>query len=276
MSLPTIDIPIHLPFDIPLLIHPIFVHFAIAIPVIVLLIELINIKADKSTVSITSLFLLTLLMIVYLGAFFTGKADGSEAFALLDVEAKEELKEHKLLGVYLVYATAVLFLFKIFAMLLKRSWTRNIFLVLTVLFIAIAFKQGKDGGELVYEYGVNVKVVKELQDRIDEMQYDIDDLKDELKKAKETSSTSTLEIKSEDSTTLTKNVDSVALEDKNTTKLLAPKESLEIETNQEDTPKTPEVASDDEHNISKSTNAKSIKTDEITSEDTTSVHIPTH
>ena len=204
MSLPIIDIPVHLPFDVPLLIHPIFVHFAMAIPVIVLLIELVNIKAKKPAVNITSLFLLTLLMVVYIGAFFTGKADGSEAFSLLGAEAKDELKEHKLLGTYMVYATAVLFLFKILAIFVKQNWSRNLFLVLLVLFIATAFKQGKDGGELVYEYGVNVKATTKLQDRVDDMQYDIDDLKAELKKAKESSSVQSAETTPSESTKVKK------------------------------------------------------------------------
>jgi len=104
MNLPVIDIPVKLPFDVPLLVHPIFVHFVVAIPIIVLLIELINLKAKRPAVSVTSLFLLTLAVIVYAGAFFTGKADGSHAFSLLTPEAKDELKFHKLLGTYLVYA----------------------------------------------------------------------------------------------------------------------------------------------------------------------------
>ncbi len=186
MSLPVIDIPVKLPFDVPLHLHPIFVHFAISLPIIVLLIELINIKAKNRAVSLTSLFLLTLAMIVYVGAFFTGKADGSHAFALLSADAKEELKFHKLLGTYLVYGTGVLFLFKLIAMGVKKSnWARDLFLVLLLVFIGVVFKQGKDGGELVYEYGVNVEPVTKLQDRIDEMEYDIDDLKEALKKAKE-------------------------------------------------------------------------------------------
>ncbi|BDY12444.1 DUF2231 domain-containing protein [Hydrogenimonas cancrithermarum] len=185
MSLPAIDIPVQLPFEVPLLVHPIFVHFAIAIPIIVLLIELVNIKAKKPAVSITSLFLLTLLIIVYIGAFFAGKADGSEAFALLTPEAKEELKFHKLLGTYLVYGTLILFLLKALAMLVKKSWARDFFLVFLVVFIGVMFKQGKDGGELVYEYGVNVKAVTEVQNKLDDMQYDLDDLKAELKKVKE-------------------------------------------------------------------------------------------
>ncbi len=185
MNLPVIDIPVKLPFDVPVLVHPIFVHFAIAIPIIVLLIELVNLKAKKPAVSITSLFLLTLAIVVYAGAFFTGKADGTEAFALLGPEAKEELKFHKLLGTYLVYGTGVLFLLKLGAMAIRMQWARTLFIFMLTIFIAILLKQGKDGGELVYEYGVNVKPVMSLQDKVDDMQFDIEDLKEELKKAKE-------------------------------------------------------------------------------------------
>ena len=184
MNLPVIDIPVKLPFDVPLLVHPIFVHFVVAIPVIVLLIELINLKAKKPAVSVTSLFLLTLAVIVYAGAFFTGKADGSHAFSLLTPEAKDELKFHKLLGTYLVYAVPVLLLLKAGAMAIRRAWARNLFIAFLLIFIAVLLKQGKDGGELVYEYGVNVKPVMAMQDRLDDMEFDMEDLKEELQKAK--------------------------------------------------------------------------------------------
>ncbi|SFP01680.1 DUF2231 domain-containing protein [Hydrogenimonas thermophila] len=298
MNLPVIDIPVHLPFDVPLLIHPIFVHFAMAIPVIVLLIELVNIKAKKPAVSITSLFLLTLLMVVYLGAFFTGKADGSEAFSLLGSEAKEELKEHKLLGTYMVYATSVLFLFKILAMLVKQNWSRNLFLVLLVLFIATAFKQGKDGGELVYEYGVNVKAVNELQDRVDDMQYDIDDLKAELKKAKESSSVQSADATQSEST----KVEESATEDKTEHETTAPEnstdatpavkedataagESKEAEpVAHEAVPATTETAPTMEHHAPAPTEHHTpapaghdhAPAHESAPENTTPVHIPTH
>ncbi|WP_456453248.1 DUF2231 domain-containing protein [Hydrogenimonas sp.] len=184
MSLPAIDIPLKLPFEVPLLAHPVFVHFAIAIPVIVFLLEVANIKARNRAVSVTSLFLMTLALLVYAGAFFTGKADGSHAFAMLSSDAQEELKFHKLLGTYMVYGIGVLYILKILAMLVKRPWARDMFIAFLLIFVGVMFKQGKDGGELVYEYGVNVEPVTKLQDRIDEMEYDIDDLKEELKKAK--------------------------------------------------------------------------------------------
>ncbi len=178
MTLPPIDIPLKLPFEVPLLVHPLFVHFAIAIPVIVFLIELVNLKTKSRAASVTSLSLLVLAMIVFAGAFFTGKADGSDAFALLGEEAKGELGFHKLLGTYLVYGIGVLFLLKILAMMIRQNWMRTIFLLILLVFIGLTFKQGKDGGELVYKYGVNVEAVTNLQN-------EIDDLKDQLKTAKE-------------------------------------------------------------------------------------------
>jgi len=157
----------------------------LAIPVIVLVLELVNAKMNRPALSMMSFSFLTLLMVIYLGAFFTGKADGSEAFALLSDHAKEELKFHKVLGTYLVYATLLLFVAKVVAMFVKSNWSRNLFFALLVIFIAVLFKQGKDGGELVYEYGINVKAVSEVQDRLEDMEYDIEDLRKELKAAKE-------------------------------------------------------------------------------------------
>ena len=156
MNLPAIDIPVQLPFEVPLLVHPIFVHFAIAIPVIVFLLEIANIKARNRAVSVTSLFLMTLGLLVYAGAFFSGKADGSHAYDALSAAAQEELGFHKLLGTYLVYAMGILFLLKLLAMLVKKPWARDFFLAMLLIFIGVTFKQAKDGGELVYEYGVNV------------------------------------------------------------------------------------------------------------------------
>ncbi|WP_300362809.1 DUF2231 domain-containing protein [Hydrogenimonas sp.] len=156
MNLPAIDIPVQLPFEVPLLVHPIFVHFAIAIPVIVFLLEIANIKARNRAVSVTSLFLMTLALLVYAGAFFSGKADGSHAYDALSAAAQEELGFHKLLGTYLVYAMGILFVLKLLAMLVKKPWARDFFLAMLLIFIGVTFKQAKDGGELVYKYGVNV------------------------------------------------------------------------------------------------------------------------
>jgi hypothetical protein len=86
MTLPDITayIPkVELPFDVPVLLHPLVVHFMIAIPVIVLLLELINLIAKKKAIGVVSFVLLFLTAVVAVGAYFTGIADGKESFDIL-------------------------------------------------------------------------------------------------------------------------------------------------------------------------------------------------
>lgn len=48
MTLPVITLPkVELPFDIPVLLHPAVVHFMIALPVVIILLELINLIMKK-------------------------------------------------------------------------------------------------------------------------------------------------------------------------------------------------------------------------------------
>jgi uncharacterized membrane protein len=178
MTLPALDIPLALPFEIPLLMHPISVHFAIALPVLILLLEFSNLAFKRRALSVTSMMFMILVVVVYFAAFLTGKTDGSEAGPLLSSMGQEELKEHKLIGTYLVYASIVLLAFKAFSMLIARGWAKGLFFLVLILFIAGSFKQGKDGGELVYEYGANVKLVSEHEDVIDELNDELSELKE--------------------------------------------------------------------------------------------------
>lgn len=193
MTLPALDIPftLALPFEIPLLVHPIAVHFAIALPVIILLIELSNLLFKSSVeidniafkrraMSVTSLFLTLLLVVIYFAAFFTGKVDGSESGPLLSSAGQAELKEHKLIGTYLVYASIILAAMKAFSMLVSRGWAKSLFIILLIGFIAGSMRQGKDGGELVYEYGANVKLVSTQEDTIDDLKDEMDEFTQEL------------------------------------------------------------------------------------------------
>ena len=80
MNLPAISIPqIDLPFEIPLLMHPPVDHFAIALPIVVLIVEFINLFAKRRSLSLLSLFLLIIMMMAVTAAYFTGSVDGKEA-----------------------------------------------------------------------------------------------------------------------------------------------------------------------------------------------------
>jgi uncharacterized membrane protein len=168
MSLPELTIPFDLPFDLPLLLHPAIVHFAIAIPVVILLLEVVNLVFKKQSFSFFSVFLLVLTAIFMTLSYFTGSVDGKETFDALSVDGQEELKEHKLLGVYLTYAAWIMIVLKLVTMVVSRFIVKVVFLLLMATLIAFTLKQGKDGGELTYEFGANNQVITSLNAQMNE------------------------------------------------------------------------------------------------------------
>jgi len=173
MTLPQISIPVNIPFDIPTMLHPPLVHFAVAIPVLVLLFEVINIfLKSKSLKIITSIFLF-LTIAIFFGAYLAGTADGKAAIDSGTFNAMSELKEHKLLGMYLFYASIGIFVFKLLSLVVNKTGFRIFYVLLLIGFVASVLHQGKEGGELVYKYGANVKVQSD----------DFDDDEDEDTKA---------------------------------------------------------------------------------------------
>ncbi|MDY0402461.1 DUF2231 domain-containing protein [Sulfurovum sp.] len=182
MNLPTISIPqIDLPFEIPLLLHPPVDHFAIALPIVVLIIEFINLFAKRRALSVLSLFFMITMMIAVTAAYFTGSVDGKEAYPLLNEAGQAELKGHKLLGTYLMLASGVVLLFKLAAMMASRGLVKAFYLLVLVIFVAGILKQGKDGGEIVYEFGANVEMVKTLDDEKFDLEEERDELQGDLK-----------------------------------------------------------------------------------------------
>ena len=184
MTLPAITLPkIDLPFDIPVLLHPAVDHFAIALPVVIILLEFYNLFAKRKTVGGFSFMLIVLTVIIFAAAYFTGLADGKETYDLLSPEGKEALKAHKLLGIYLLLGSVGLLFFKLLAMT-GKGFFRFLFFLVLIGFIAVTLKQGKEGGELVYAHGANVERVKALDD-------ELFDAKEELEEALEDASEKT-------------------------------------------------------------------------------------
>ncbi len=185
MQLPAITLPkIELPFDIPLLWHPIVDHFVVALPVVILLLELVNLVMRKKAISGMSLFLILLTVLAAVGAYFTGLVDGSEAYPTLNDAAKAALSEHKNLGTYLMLASWVVLLFKVLSMITDKSVIRAIYVVILIVFVAGIFEQGEEGGELVYKHGLNVEQVKVLDDELFDVQEELDETIDELDEMK--------------------------------------------------------------------------------------------
>jgi len=140
-----------LPFPIPELIHPLFVHFAIALPVIWLILELINLVAKRRLLSGITLFFALLNVVIFFGAYLTGNTDAKAANVTL-----EALNFHKELGVYLVYGSVVVLFFKLLSFAISKTQMKILFILSLLIFIGVTFVEGKKGGELVYKYGINV------------------------------------------------------------------------------------------------------------------------
>ena len=158
-----------LPIQIPTLIHPAVVHFMVAIPVIVLFLEIINIIMRKKAIGGTNFLLLFVMIVISLGAYLTGLTDGKEAGILGDV-AKEELMEHKLMGTWIMLASVVVLFFKFISAVTKNGVLKLFYIIVLAGFVAGVLTQGKEGGELVYEYGINVQSdrVFDLEEKVEE------------------------------------------------------------------------------------------------------------
>jgi len=194
MTLPAITLPkVELPFDIPVLLHPAVDHFAIALPVVIILLEFYSLFARRKTVGGFSFILIVLAVVVFTAAYFTGLVDGKEAYSLLSPEGKEALKAHKLLGIYLLFGSAVLLFFKLLAMT-GKGFFKFLFFVVLIGFIAVTLKQGKEGGELVYGHGANVERVKILDDELFDVKEELEELEEESEKTEAPAETVDKEI----------------------------------------------------------------------------------
>ncbi len=182
MDLPAIKLPeIHLPFDIPSLMHPPIDHFAIALPVIVLLIELYNLFIKRRSIGVLAFVLLTLGVAALAAAYLTGLHDGKASFEALSEAGQATLKEHKTLGTYLLLLGGGVWLFKLLSVLIRHKALKLFYLLLLLLLIGGLFEQGEEGGKLVYEHGANVQKAKLLDDKVFDLEDKIDDLQTKIK-----------------------------------------------------------------------------------------------
>ncbi len=162
---------------IPHLLHPPIVHFVVAIPVIVLLIEIINIIFNRRALSGFAFTFLFILCFIVLAAYAAGSVDGKAAFDALSAAGQEELKAHKALGSLIVIGAFVVLIFKFITVLSSHPLVRTVYILVLALFVGATLKQGKDGGELVYEHGANVSQVKALDDKLFDLEMQLDELK---------------------------------------------------------------------------------------------------
>jgi len=160
MRLPELILPqIDLPFQIPLLAHPYIVHFLIALPIIVLILELLNLIMKKKAVGGVSFFLLLLSVIVAIGAYFSLLVDSADASATLNKVGQDLLLEHSLLGTYLMLGAMLLLLLKLFAFT-GNTLFKSLYILGLIALVVGALQYAKEANTLVYQHGMNVIELK--------------------------------------------------------------------------------------------------------------------
>jgi len=106
-----------------------------------------------------------------IAAWYTGTQAGPEIYNFLSEAGKEELREHKALGTYLAIAMGIIALIQIAGCRMRKFGLELLAIVLLIGAMATTFKQGKDGGEIVYNYGQPFKaymIQKLLNDAVKE------------------------------------------------------------------------------------------------------------
>jgi len=155
MNLPDISIPIAGLEQIPMpeLIHPFIVHFAVALPVVIIVLEIVNLFARRKLLGSISFFFMVVFSVVLLGAYLSGNVD-TDLINSLGGEAKETLIQHKTEGVYIFYASLALLVIKILSVMVRKAGVKILFIIFLLVFSAVLANVALKGTKLVYKYSV--------------------------------------------------------------------------------------------------------------------------
>ena len=149
------------------MLHPATAHFAIALPLVASVLGAIYlVKRDSFTAKLSS-FAIVLTAIAIGVAWYTGNQAGPKIFEFLSPDGKHELLEHKALGLYLAIAMGIIAVVKVIGCQLKKFTLEAVAIVATFIIAGAVLLQGKDGGEIVYEYGQPFKTYL-IQDTLKE------------------------------------------------------------------------------------------------------------
>ena len=158
MNLPPINLPkIPIPFEIPQMMHPCVVHFAIALPVVVLLLEIINLIVKKRAIGVVSFLLALLASATAIVAYMTGNVDANLA------NMDSVIQAHKNLGAYVVVLSMVVVVFKLFSVMIRTGIVKALYLMILIASVGFVANEAMSGKDLVYNNGINISKYKNLE-----------------------------------------------------------------------------------------------------------------
>jgi len=145
----------------PFQLHPIVDHFSVALLFIAKLIDLVASTApNRIWLRYTAVLLMILGALAAGGSFFTGGMEGDRIWNALGQPAKDVLKRHDDLGLYLAIGFGVLAVWRIMIQAFGfMAGSRAIYLIVALLAIVALGYQAHLGGVLVYDYGAGTALM---------------------------------------------------------------------------------------------------------------------
>lgn len=140
-----------------MMLHPVTVHFAMALPVVASLFGLIYLFSRSEGASKLSSWATFLAAIAMIFAWYTGSQAGPEIYDYLSAEGQDELREHKELGLYLAASLTAIAFVQIVGSKMRKFALEAFAIILLLAATVVTFVQGKDGGEIVYTHGMPFK-----------------------------------------------------------------------------------------------------------------------
>ena len=139
------------------MLHPAIAHFAVALPIISLLLGIAYLVKPSALMSKISTRFMVFSALFMIAAFLSGKSDGGDAYIFLTEAGQELLRNHKDFGLYLAIAVSLSALIKLYGCFKKKIQLEIFAIILLAIAAGGTLYQGKMGGELTYTHGANVE-----------------------------------------------------------------------------------------------------------------------
>src|SRR5271167_5086680 len=145
----------------PYQLHPYVDHFSVALLFTAVLIDLVASTApNRIWLRYTAVLLMILGALAAGGSYFTGDMEADRIWDALGPPAKEVLKRHAMLGLYLAIGFGVLAVWRIMIQAFGfMAGSRAIYLIVALLAIVALGYQAHLGGVLVYDYGAGTALM---------------------------------------------------------------------------------------------------------------------
>lgn len=140
------------------IIHPPFVHFVVALPIIALFSQFTYMITKDKAYSKAALRIILFALLASFLAVISGIADAQRIVDNHNIvqEGMSFLNSHKTFGFVIVAALMITSLVKWVAVFKDSAKFENISFILIIILLVLSLYQGKSGGTLIYEYSAGI------------------------------------------------------------------------------------------------------------------------